>query len=274
VQLVEVRFLRDGRVIDVDTPLGTPSLDARDVPGGESGWRCALRQQPLPEWLERRLGDDDLVALQLELRHAGDDGAGGKVERDMPVARQSAKLCHVESRGRRERGARPRAEDAELARGGGLIIESGDARIDVLPHHRHPPFARARRGVDEQRVPQREDAKIGDDLSLRRERGRVAPLAGHERADVVGHESGDQLARLGSADAQPSARAPIDEHGARAQRSILLRGIAVVEHDGLSADVGCRCAAGHWGRHGSQLIERKRINKPAYCVLRTELHTK
>ena len=72
VQRVEVRFLRDRRLVHVDPPLGTAGLDARDLPRVQPRRRGAEPEQPLPDVRERRRRDEELVALELELRRPHD----------------------------------------------------------------------------------------------------------------------------------------------------------------------------------------------------------
>ena len=139
-------------------------------------------------------GADEVLAAASAARPMVEYMVRRKVERHVAVSWQRAKLSDVEPGRGGERGTRVHAEDSHLACRHGFIVVAGHARVDVLAHHRQPSLVRARRRVDEQRVAQREDAEIGDDLSFRRERGSVATLAGREGGDVIRHQSGDELA--------------------------------------------------------------------------------
>jgi len=55
MQLLEIPFLRNCRVVDIDAPLGTAVLDARDLPREESAGRCTSSREALPD-RGKRLG--------------------------------------------------------------------------------------------------------------------------------------------------------------------------------------------------------------------------
>ena len=86
-----------------------------------------------------------------------------------------------------------------------------DARVHVLLHHREPARPRARRRVDEIRALEREDAHVGDDPPLRRERRAVLTLTRRHRQHVVRHEARQRLAGLLADEAQSAAMTAIDD---------------------------------------------------------------
>src|SRR6185436_3707339 len=52
-EVVEVGFLWNRRVVDVDAPFGTAGFDARDFPGGETRRRGARLERATPERVEQ-----------------------------------------------------------------------------------------------------------------------------------------------------------------------------------------------------------------------------
>src|SRR3954470_16528787 len=76
VQLLEVRLLRQRRLVDVDAPFRTTSFDARDLPRLQPTWRGLRRECPFPEHVVRCRGCEELESLQLEIGNARDHDLG------------------------------------------------------------------------------------------------------------------------------------------------------------------------------------------------------
>ena len=73
------------------------------------------------------------------------------------------------------------------------------ARVRGLMYFRTISFQPAPRAADvsiEQRILEREDAKIGDDLALRGQRGGILSFARRQRRHVIRHHAGDELGGL------------------------------------------------------------------------------
>src|SRR5688500_19975438 len=75
LELLEIRFLRNRRVVHVDSPLGTPGLDACDVPDRDPrGLGAGVDEAPPPA---RRLiaRDDQRERIEADIRNTRDDSA-------------------------------------------------------------------------------------------------------------------------------------------------------------------------------------------------------
>src|SRR5688572_7281480 len=73
VQLVEVRFLWNGRIVDIDSPFRSTGLDARDVPGVQPARHGAQLDGATPQLGAGFHREDDLETIQTDVRHAGDE---------------------------------------------------------------------------------------------------------------------------------------------------------------------------------------------------------
>src|SRR5688572_6875853 len=73
VQLVEVRLLWNGRVVDIDSPFRPPGLDTRDVPGVQAARHGAQLDGATPQLGAGFHRRHDLEPVQADVRHAGDE---------------------------------------------------------------------------------------------------------------------------------------------------------------------------------------------------------
>src|SRR3954463_10322939 len=73
VQVIEVRFLGDRRLIDVDAPLGAACLDACDLPGIEAGWDRAQLCRAAPDLAHRVRRQEQVIAFDADVRNARDE---------------------------------------------------------------------------------------------------------------------------------------------------------------------------------------------------------
>src|SRR5689334_21014233 len=70
IELVEVCFLRNRRVVDVDSPFGPTRFDARDFPGIEPRRHRALGDGALPESIELLERYEQIVSLDANVRRS------------------------------------------------------------------------------------------------------------------------------------------------------------------------------------------------------------
>ncbi len=273
VEVVEVGLLRDGRLVDIKAPLGVAGLDARDGVRVLAADDCSRHrvEDALPRRLMLGDGPDDEESVDTEGRDASDDARCViDVNRGVAVGRERGERGWRGAERFGDGVACTRAVHAKGMQTFAFVAIGRGARVDELPDQRSPAFSRASGHVDDQRDAlepigvygasahgwaarvAREDAHVGHDAPLRRERGSIAAESGCQSGNVVGDEAGDRFRRLRAPECPEVTCAVIDEERAAPKRGVLLADIGVVvgSDDTERRSARSEAARGRDGNHG------------------------
>ena len=251
VKLVKICFLRNGGVVDVEAPLGAAGFHPRDLPRVETRWYRTGLAGARPQPVELFRGHNELEPVDPKVRRPGHEHLVPiDLHGHVRIVREGGERRSLHARERGDHVMRIQAEDSEIAQRGALIGVRGQARVDELLHHRRPRRRGTRRGVNENASLLDEHPHVGDDLSLGRERGSVAPLARNESRHIVRHQSSYHLGSFLALDANTPAMASIKERRVRLKHLVFRGDAAVCQHDASSADVAVRCTGCVAAAHG------------------------